>query len=119
MVTYAKNLGFMSTKFNAAGVNTYSDITSLYMILTTEISSIFDVEVLALSFNMNKAELLGRQIYVDGFGTFDNDRLALIFADDPYTTFTPFTEEEMTELSNIQGLMVDDLRQPLQYNRDL
>ena len=56
---------------------------------------------------MNKAELLGRQIYVDGFGTFDNDRLALIFADDPYTTFTPFTEEEMTELSNIQGLMVD------------
>lgn len=107
MVTYAKNLGFMSTKFNAAGVNTYSDITSLYMILTTEISSIFDVEVLALSFNMNKAELLGRQIYVDGFGTFDNDRLALIFADDPYTTFTPFTEGEMTELSNIQGLMVD------------
>ena len=107
MVTYAKNLGFMSNTFNSSGVMTYSDITSLYMILTTEISSIFDVEVLALSFNMNKAELLGRQIYVDGFGSFDNERLSLIFADDPYTSFTPFTESELTELSNIQGLMVD------------
>ena len=77
------------------------------MILTTEISSIFDVEVLALSFNMNKAELLGRQIYVDGFGEFDADRLALIFADDPYTTYTPFTTEELTALSKIVGLMVD------------
>lgn len=107
MVTYAKNLGFMSNKYNQQGVTTYTDISSLYMILTTEISSIFDVEVLALSFNMNKAELLGRQIYVDGFGEFDADRLALIFADDPYTTYTPFTTEELTALSKIVGLMVD------------
>lgn len=108
MVSQAKKLGYMSKDYNQAGVMTYTDPSSLYMILTTDIESIFDVEVLALSFNMNKAELLGRQVPVDGFGTFDNDRLDLIFADDPYTTFTPFTTEQMSLLSSIQGLMVDE-----------
>lgn len=108
MVSQAKKLGYMSKVYNQAGVMTYTEPSSLYMILTTDIESIFDVEVLALSFNMNKAELLGRQVPVDGFGTFDNDRLALIFADDPYTTFTPFTTQQLTLLSSIQGLMVDE-----------
>lgn len=108
MVTAARNLQFMSNKYNIAGVTTYTDPRFLYTILTNQISSLFDVEVLALSFNMSKAELLGRQVYVDGFGEFDEDRLALIFADDPYTTYTPFTEEQKTLLSSIIGLMVDE-----------
>ena len=108
MVTMARDLSFMSNKYNYAGVTTYTDPRNLYMILTNKLSAIFDVEVLALSFNMNKAELLGRQVFVDGFGDFDEDRLALIFADDPYTTYTPFTDEQKTALSSIQGLMVDE-----------
>ena len=107
MVNYAKKLGFMSSQYNYAGVPTYTDISSLYIILTTDISSLFDVEVLALSFNMNKAELLGRQVEVDGFGTFDTDRLDLIFADDPYTNYIPFEEDELTQLSQLKALMVD------------
>lgn len=108
MVTYARNLGYMSSAYNQAGVTTYTDPRYLYMFLTTDISAIFDVEVLALSFNMSKAELLGRQVGIDGFGTFDEDRLALIFADDPYTTYTPFTDEEKATLASIKGLMVDE-----------
>lgn len=108
MVTYAKNLSYMSSTYNQAGVKTYTDPNFLYMILTTDISSIFDVEVLALSFNMSKAELIGRQVGVDGFGTFDNERLAEIFADDPYTTYVPFTETEKNALASIKGLMVDE-----------
>ena len=97
----------MSNEYNYAQVRTYTDPRYLYTILTTELSSIFDVEVLALSFNMDKAELIGRQIGVDGFGTIDEARLEEIFADDPYTTYTPFTEEELTALKSISGLMVD------------
>lgn len=108
MVTYAKNLSYMSSTYNQAGVKTYTDPNFLYMILTTDISSIFDVEVLALSFNMSKAELIGRQVGVDGFGTFDDERLAEIFADDPYTTYVPFTETEKNALASIKGLMVDE-----------
>lgn len=107
MVAQAKNLSYMSNKYNMAGVTTYTDPRYLYTILTSEVSSIFDVEVLALSFNMNKAELIGNIIGVDGFGQIDAARLALIFEDDPYTTYVPFTEDELTRLSSIAALMVD------------
>lgn len=108
MVGLARKLSFMSPDYNYASVRTYTDPRYLYMILTTDIAAVFDVEVLALSFNMNKAELLGRQVLVDGFGTLDEERLAEIFADDPFTDYTPFTESEMTQLQNIKGLMVDE-----------
>lgn len=107
MVATAGKFGYISDAYNYAGVRTYTDPRYLYTILTTELSSIFDVEVLALSFNMDKAELIGRQIGVDGFGSIDEARLEEIFADDPYTTYTPFTEEELTALKSISGLMVD------------
>lgn len=108
MVSYARKLTFMSNLYTMVGNQTYTDPSYLYMILTSDVSSIFDVEVLALSFNMSKAELLGRQVLVDGFGTIDADRLALIFEDDPYTQYTPFTTEELTALSSIEGLMIDE-----------
>lgn len=108
MVAQARNLGFMSNKNNFAGVRTYTDPSKMYMILTTDISSIFDVEVLALSFNMDKAELIGRQVYVDGFGEVDSERLSQLFADDPFTSYVPFTSDELTQLSTIQGLMCDE-----------
>lgn len=108
MVGYGMNFQFMSDAYNAAGVHTYTDPRYLYTILTTDISALFDVEVLALSFNMSKAELLGRQILVDGFGQIDNARLAEIFAEDPYTTFTAFTDAEIAQLRSIKGLMVDE-----------
>lgn len=108
MVNYAKKLTYMSSDYNYAGVKTYTDPEFLYIILTTDVESIFDVEVLALSFNMNKAELIGRQIGIDGFGIVDNERLAEIFADDPYTDFVPFTKAEISQLNTIAGLMVDE-----------
>lgn len=108
MVTQAKKLQYMSGKYNFAGVKTYTDPKFLYTILTADIESLFDVEVLALSFHMDKAELLGRQIGVDSFGDLDEERLTEIFADDPLTTFVPFTAEEKEKLSSIVGLMVDE-----------
>lgn len=108
MVAMARNLGYMKKKYNYANVETYTDPRYLYMILTTDIQSIFDVEVLALSFNMSKAELIGRQIGVDGFGEIDEERLALIFADDPNTGYVPFTTDEIEQLKGIAGLMVDE-----------
>lgn len=108
MVAQARKLSYMSSKYNLAGVKTYTDIGSLYMILTTDIESLFDVEVLALSFNMSKAELLGRQIGVDGFGILDEERLAEIFEEDTTTEYIPFTEAQKNVLSTVAGLMVDE-----------
>lgn len=107
MVNYAKLLGYMSPTYNYAGVTTYSDIGDLYTILDTELSSIFDVEVLALSFNMSKAELLGRQIGVDSFGTLDTARLAELSNGDKFNFYTPFTDAELAQLATLKGIMID------------
>lgn len=108
MVQYGLNFQFMNTAYNEAGVPTYTDPKYLYTILTSDISALFDVEVLALSFNMSKAEIMGRRVLLDGFGTFDTARLAEIFKDDPYTQYVPFTATELQTLSSIKGLMVDE-----------
>lgn len=108
MVSAARNLQFMNNRYNAAGVTTYTDPSKLWTIITTDTSSVFDVEVLALSFNMDKAELIGRQIAVDSFATWDTKRLDEIFKDDPYTIYTPFTAAEITKLQSIAALMVDE-----------
>ena len=107
MVEIAKNMQFPSTKYNFMNVTNFTDPSYLCTFLTTKAESIFDVNVLAMAFNMEKAELIGRQVSVDGFGDFDNERLALLFAEDPYTDFKPFTPEELKQLSSIVGLMVD------------
>lgn len=108
MVSTARDLQFMHNQYNEAGVTTYTDPSKLYVLLTNKVSSVFDVEVLALSFNMSKAELIGRQIYIDSFSTWDTARLAKIFKDDIYTSYTPFTQAELTKLASIQALMVDE-----------
>lgn len=107
MVSQARKLTYLRPDFNSEKVKTHTQPEDLYTILTSDVESIFDVNVLALSFHMEKAELLGRQIGVDGFGTIDAERLAEIFEDDPFTNYVPFTEEELDDLSSITALMVD------------
>ena len=110
VVSTIKGIGneiqFMSTKYNIAGVQTYTDPRYMYLIKNSKFDAIIDVEVLAQAFNMEKSEFLGRQILVDSFGTLDNERLAILFQDDP--TYTEITEEELKMLDAIPALMVDE-----------
>lgn len=108
LIKTAKDMRFMSTNFNEQGVPNFCDYDKMVTLLTTNLSTIMDFDVLAYAFHMDKAELIGRQIEVDGFGSFDNARLAEIFADDPYTTFTPFTEAEREALASISALLCNE-----------
>lgn len=105
MVDYGMKIRYISDEFNHAHVRTNTDVSDMYMIIPTNFNAIMDVEVLALSFNMTKAELLGRQIGVDGFGILDNERLAMLFGENP--DYTPITPEEMQRLNSVVGVMVD------------
>lgn len=105
MVDYGMKIRYISDEFNHAHVRTNTDLSDMYMIIPTNFNAIMDVEVLALSFNMTKAELLGRQIGVDGFGILDNERLAMLFAEN--SDYTPITPTEMQRLNSVVGVMVD------------
>ena len=65
-----------------------------------------DVNVLASAFNMDRAQFMGNRVLIDGFGSLDNERLAELFADDPY--YVEITADEMTALNQIPLAVVDE-----------
>lgn len=101
----SNGMEFMNTNYNMAGVHTYSDKKDQYIILTSTFDALMDVEVLAAAFNMDKADFMGRRVLVDSFGSLDNDRLALLFADDP--NYVELTTDELAALDTIPAVLVD------------
>ena len=98
-------LTFMSNKYNRAKVHNYADKNDQYLISTAKFDAIADVEVMASAFNLDKAEFMGHRLLVDTFVTNDEDRLALLFANDP--NYKPFTEEEKTQLETVAAVIID------------
>ena len=101
----SNSLEFMSTEYNLAGVQTYTDKSEQYILINAKFDAVMDVEVLASAFNMDKAEFMGRRILVDSFGTLDTKRLALLFKDDP--TYTEIDSDTLKSLDNIPAILVD------------
>ena len=97
---------FMNTKYNIAGVHNHSEKSEQTMIVNTAFDASMDVNVLASAFNMDKVQFTGKRVLIDGFGTFDTDRLDMLFEDDD--TYVPLTSDEMTALNAIPAIMVDD-----------
>ena len=96
---------FMSTKYNLAGVSNYSLKDEQYLIVDSNFDATMDVEVLASSFNMSKAEFMGHRVLIDSFGEIDNTRLAEIFKDSDW--YEPLTTDEINALKAIPAVIVD------------
>ena len=71
-----KNMRFPSNEFNASGVMTKSNPSDLFIIMDTYTSALLDVELLADTYNMSKAEIKSRIVEVPYFK--DRNRLCLI-----------------------------------------
>ncbi len=70
-----------STKYNAwnkvkggrLALKTWSSPEDIVVLISADIESLVDVEVLASAFNMSKADFLGRVIVVDDFNQYDDE----------------------------------------------
>ena len=102
----ANDLLFLTDKFNMAGVMNKCDHENQNIILSTGFDAKADVEVMAMAFNLDKAEFIGKRILIDSFSKHDEVRLAKLFEVDP--NYTPFTDNEKTLLGTIQAMTVDD-----------
>ena len=102
----SNDLTFPNRKYNHAGVMNQTEKSEQFLICNSYFDSVMDVNVLASAFNMDKAEFAGRRMLVDGFGKFDTERLALLFADSE--DYEPFTDEELAQLESIPAVLVDD-----------
>lgn len=96
---------FMSSKYNLAGVQTYSKKLDQYLLVNSKFDAQMDVEVLASAFNMDKAEFAGHRVLVDSFGDLDINRLNLLFKDDP--TYTEIGDADLKALDAIPAIIVD------------
>lgn len=72
---------FMSNKYNAMGVLTYTPKSKQILITDPNFDAIMDVEVLASAFNMSKAEFLGQRVMIDEFSNLTGAQAALVDED--------------------------------------
>lgn len=101
----SNNLEFMTTKYNLAGVATFTNKPDQYLIVNADFDAVMDVEVLAAAFNMDKAEFMGQRIMIDSFGNMDVGRLDELFAGDD--NYVSLTDEELAALDSIPAVLVD------------
>lgn len=84
--TYLGYFKFLRKDFNTQGVHTHSNASDIVIFVTPETSAMIDVDLLSSAFNMQKADIEGRLVLIDGFEktvdgqtfTEDEETLALI-----------------------------------------
>ena len=68
-------------------------------------NSEFDVDVLSASFNMDKADFMGRLFLIDDFTTFDNDRFNIIRENDGKENCAQVLEELLHRMLGIKYVL--------------
>ena len=72
----SNKMKFQTSEYNLAGVKTHVKHENQTIIVSADFDAAMDVQVLAASFNMEKAEFLSKRLLVDSFGNIDIPRLA-------------------------------------------
>lgn len=101
----SNTLEFMSPNYNMVGVQNFTLKNDQFVLVNSLFDAVMDVNVLATAFNMDRTQFMGHRVLVDSFGAIDNDRLALLFADD--ANYTPLTDEEKAALDQVPVVIVD------------
>lgn len=105
-VTTQTNLfQFPSTEWNFAHVSNTTPIEDLMIIETASASAKIKVNALAVAYNVDYVKFMGNVVMVDSFGSFDWDRMRMLFSEDP--SFTPFTQDEIAALNKVELVAMD------------
>lgn len=101
----SNNFTFMSNKYNASGVRTTTPKSDQYIFMTSQFNAMYDVNVLASAFNMDRADFQGKLMLIDDFATFDNERFAEIIAESDM--IEEVTQSELNAMADIVAILVD------------
>ena len=102
----SNTIEFPERLYNPAHVFQHTDKSNQYLIINAKFDAMMDVNVLASAFNMDKASFMGQRVLVDSFGKLDNERLAILFKEDP--NYVPITAAEAEALDSIPLCLVDE-----------
>lgn len=126
---YSNDMAFRSPLFNPAGIRKATSFEDQFAIVSTKFDAKFTTNVLATSYFRSDAEMKAQMELCDGFGNFDDARLAEIFAkrDADFNIipgeyldgYVPFTDAEKTALNKIPCVIVGaDFFQDRKYGMD-
>ena len=116
----SNKMKFQTSEYNLAGVKTHVKHENQTVIVTADFDAVMDVQVLAASFNMEKAEFLSKRLLVDSFGNIDIIRLAecapelcqnIVYDTDGHVVSAELkniSAEDLTMLNNIPAVIIDD-----------
>lgn len=116
IMRYESNeLTFLSPKHNLSGVMTHTPRDDQYILINTKYSAYTDVLSLAAAFHIDKADLLGHVIMINGFddldGTDPDARINKLFKNQTgtgyVTGYTPLTKAEVDALNAIPAFLID------------
>lgn len=99
-------LEFMSTKYNNAGVHTFSKKGEQAIFMDADFSAQYDVNVLASAFNMDKATFSGKLHLIDNWTEFDSERFEYLMEESD--GFEPITSAELTLMEDVKAVLVDE-----------
>ena len=104
MKGYSNKLTFRSPKYNPAGLRLATSFENQRLIINTEFEGQLSTEVLATSYFLNEADFKTKSALIDGFNDFDTNRLSSLLG----SQYVAFTEDELTRLSNVVGMIISD-----------
>lgn len=98
------DVSFASTKYNKAGVTTWTDPDKLVLLVNKDVVSEVDVEVLAKAFNMGKTDVNVEIVTMDDFGSLTNT-YGLLIDEEFFKVWD--TLSRMESQRNAQGLFTN------------
>ena len=98
------DVSFASTKYNKAGVTTWTDPDKLVLLVNKDVVSEVDVEVLAKAFNLGKTDINVEIVTMDDFGSL-KDTYGLLVDEEFFKVWD--TLSRMESQRNAQGLFTN------------
>lgn len=116
----SNKMKFQTSEYNLAGVKTHVKHENQTIIVSADFDAAMDVQVLAASFNMEKAEFLSKRLLVDSFGNIDIPRLAecapelcqnIVYDTDGHVVSAELkniSDDDLKMLDEIPAVIIDD-----------
>ena len=101
----SNRLEFINTMYNESGVHTSTKKSDQVIFMSADFNAMYDVNVLASAFNMDKADFMGNLHLIDDFTTFDNERFDIIREESD--GLEEVTADELTLMGGVIAITVD------------
>lgn len=105
ILSTSDELTLMSKNFNYAGGHTHTPKDDQFLLGSSEFWASQNVDVYAVSFNMDKVEFMGHRILINRLGDIDIERLNALFGGQP--GYEEIDSSDLEELNKIIAVLLD------------